>query len=159
MLRRHFLISLSMCFTISALNIPEHDIQLPLLPEHENNEPKSQSTRVVLALRENGSDREHQVEIPLHTTVFPCMLRTAAGFTPARINSLARCGFTKSLKHNRDQSSHRTRPVGIAGKARQNHMQNHTKYQRGGARSRGLGNGAEGVAMVCSKRWSRPIRR
>jgi hypothetical protein len=159
MLRRHFLMSLSMCFTISALNTPEHDIQLPLIPEHENNKPKLLSTRVVMALRENGNDKEHQVEILLHTTVFPVMLHTAAGFIPARINSLTRCRFTKSLKHNRDQSSHRTRPVGIAGKARQNHMQNHTKYQRGGARSRGLGNGAEGVAMVCSKRWSRPIRR
>jgi len=61
---------LSICFTTSALNIPKHDTQLPLLPEHEGHRTQSQNTRVLLALRESESDVEHHVEIPLHTSVF-----------------------------------------------------------------------------------------
>jgi len=70
MLSGHFLIMLSICFTASALNIPKHDTQLPLLPEHEGHRTQSQNTRVLLALRESESDVEHHVEIPLHTPVF-----------------------------------------------------------------------------------------
>ncbi|CAI9625947.1 unnamed protein product [Alternaria burnsii] len=61
---------LSIYLTTSALNIPKHDTQLPLLLAHEGHRTQSQNTRVLLALGESESDVEHHVEMPLHTSVF-----------------------------------------------------------------------------------------
>jgi len=87
MLLRHFFYNLSLCLTVPALSIPKHDTQLPLLQEHELNQ--SQSTDVVLAFKESGSNEVHQVKIPLRTRVYPGMSH-APGFNPTVADSLTR---------------------------------------------------------------------
>jgi hypothetical protein len=156
MLLRCFFYSLSLYLTIPALSIPKHEAQLPLLAKHELSQP--QNTDVVLTFKEIGSDVKHHVAISLRTKAFPGALQTA-GFAAARAYNMTRNKVTESHQRYRDHSSHRTRPVDITDKVGEDCLQNHAKHQRGGKRSSGFGNGTKGIALVCSKRRSRPTRR
>lgn len=156
MLLRRFFYSLSLYLAVPALSIPKYDNQLPLVQEHKLSQ--SQSTDVVLAFKERGSNAVHQIEIPLRTKVFPSMSR-ATSFIPTDADNLTRHSLTESTQRYTSHGSHRTRPVGITREAGKNYMWSHTEYQHRGKRSIRCQHGTKGIAMVCSKRWSCRIRK
>ncbi|KAH6873077.1 hypothetical protein BKA58DRAFT_401224 [Alternaria rosae] len=106
MLLRHFFYSLSLYLAVPALSIPKYDNQLLLVQEHELGQ--SQSTDVVLAIKESGSNAVHQIEIPLRTKVFPALpnrpsaIQVMAATEQGRSVSRARlgriiCGVTPNI--------------------------------------------------------------
>jgi hypothetical protein len=79
MLSRHLLYDLSLCWTILALNIPQHAVQQPLLlSDQHSNQAQSRAVNVTLGFIERGVNIERHFEIPLRSrisagTLLTCM--------------------------------------------------------------------------------------